>query len=132
MKIVLVPAEGDSLELVSGQTRNNEGKPVGPHNLRQGETPGVVKREYIGKTRIEPEDVKVHSGSITFDVHREFATVDDALDYLVDRLDEPTEGVLKFVKSNGTEKTVYAKAAITNSTVAQVGCSVAISYTIEG
>ena len=127
MKITLVPAEGDPFDLVETQARNNTGKPVGPHNLRLSDTPGVVKREYIGETRIKPEDVSVHSGSCTFDVHREFATVDAALAYVAGIVNEPTEGALKF---DTTE--VFATAAVTSRSVAQVGCSVAVSYTIEG
>lgn len=122
MKITL----GD-YELVSTQARNNTGSPVGPQNLRLTDIPGVVKREYIGETRIKPEDVKVHSGSCTFDVHREFATVADALAYVAGIVNEPTEGALKF---DTTE--VFATAAVTSRSVAQVGCSVAVSYTIEG
>ena len=132
MKILLVLPDNTEFELVKTQARNNDGDPVGPNNLRQSETPGIVKREYIGKTRIEPEDVRVHSGSITFDVHREFSTVDGALDYLVDRLSDPTEGKLVFVKHDGTRRTVFEKAAVSTSSVANVGCSVAVSYTIEG
>ena len=122
MKITL----GD-YELVSGQARNATGSPVGPRNLRLTDIPGVVKREYIGDTRIKPEDVKVHSGSCTFDVHREFATVDAALAYVAGIVNEPTEGALKFDST-----TVFSTAAVTNRSVAQVGCSVAVSYTIEG
>ena len=122
MKITL----GD-YELVSTQARNNTGSPVGPQNLRLTDIPGVVKREYIGETRIKPEDVKVHSGSCTFDVHREFATVALALAYVAGIVNEPTEGALKF---DTTE--VFATAAVTSRSVAQVGCSVAVSYTIEG
>lgn len=122
MKITL----GD-YELVSTQARNNTGSPVGPQNLRLSDTPGVVKREYIGETRIKPEDVRVHSGSCTFDVHREFATVADALAYVAGIVNEPTEGALMF---DTTE--VFATAAVTLRSVAQVGCSVAVSYTIEG
>lgn len=122
MKITL----GD-YELVSSQTRNNTGSPVGPQNLRLTDIPGVVKREYIGETRIKPEDVKVHSGSCTFDVHREFATVADALAYVAGIVNEPTEGALKFDST-----TVFPTAARSTSSVAQVGCSVAVSYTIEG
>ena len=122
MKITL----GD-YELVSSQTRNNTGSPVGPANLRLSDTPGVVKREYIGETRIKPEDVRVHSGTCTFDVHREFATVADALAYVAGIVNEPTEGALKFDST-----TVFANAAVTQRSVANVGCSVAVSYTIEG
>ena len=127
MTIKLVPSEGEAFELVSTQARNNEGKPVGPRNLRLSDMPGVVKREYIGETRIKPEDVRVHSGSCTFDVHREFASVDLALAYVAGIVNEPTEGALKF---DNTE--VFATAAVTSRSVAQVGCSVAVSYTIEG
>ena len=122
MKITL----GD-FELVSTQARNSTGSPVGPQNLRLFDTPGVVKREYIGDTRIKPEDVRVHSGSCIFDVHREFATVALALAYVAGFVDEPTEGALKFDST-----TVFANAAVASRSVAQVGCSVAVSYTIEG
>ena len=122
MKITL----GD-YELVSSQTRNNTGSPVGPANLRLSDTPGVVKREYIGETRIKPEDVRVHSGTCTFDVHREFSTVALALAYVAGFVNEPTEGALKFDST-----TVFENAAVTQRSVANVGCSVAVSYTIEG
>ena len=114
-------------ELVSSQTRNNTGSPVGPANLRLSDTPGVVKREYIGETRISPEDVRVHSGTCTFDVHREFSTVALALAYVAGLVNEPTEGALKFDST-----TVFENAAVTQRSVANVGCSVAVSYTIEG
>lgn len=122
MKITL----GD-FELVSTQARNNTGAPVGPQNLRLSDMPGVVKREYIGKTRIEPEDVRVHSGSCTFDVHREFASVADALAYVAGIVNEQVEGELKFDST-----VVFDNAAVTSRVVVHVGCSVAVSYTIEG
>ena len=122
MKITL----GD-YELVSSQARNNTGSPVGPANLRLSDTPGVVKREYIGETRIKPEDVRVQSGTCTFDVHREFSTVALALAYVAGIVNEPTEGPLKFDST-----TVFENAAVTQRSVANVGCSVAVSYTIEG
>lgn len=122
MKITL----GD-YELVSTQERNNDGEPVGPANLRLSDAPGVVKREYIGETRIRPEDVRVHSGTCTFDVHREFATVALALEYVAGIVNEPTEGALMF-----GENEVFENAAVTSRSVANVGCSVAVSYTIEG
>ena len=122
MKITL----GD-FELVSTQARNKDGDPVGPQNLRLADTPGVVKREYIGETRIRPEDVRVHSGTCTFDVHREFATVALALEYVAGIVNEPTEGALMF-----GENEVFENAAVASRSVAQVGCSVAVSYTIEG
>lgn len=120
-------------ELVSTQARNNIGSPVGPDKLRLNDTPGIVKREFVGKTRIEPEDVRVHSGGATFDVHREFATVGAALTYAtVTLLNEPTEGPLTVVDDDGNENEVFAKACVANRTAAMIGCTVAISYTIEG
>ena len=127
MKIT-IGTTGNLTELVSTQARNNTGSPVGPDKLRLADTPGIVKREYIGKDRIEPEDVKVHSGVCTFDVHREFASVDDALEYVGSTmLDERTEGEFKI-----GDNVVFAKAAVTNRTAALIGCTVAISYTVEG
>ena len=127
MKIT-IGTTGNLTELVSTQARNNTGSPVGPDKLRIADTPGIVKREYIGKDRIEPEDVRVHSGVCTFDVHREFATVDDALEYVGSTmLNEHTEGEFKIGNN-----VVFAKAAVTNRTAALVGCTVAISYTVEG
>ena len=127
MKIT-IGTTGNLTELVSTQARNNTGLPVGPDKLRLNDTPGIVKREYIGKDRIEPEDVKVHSGVCTFDVHREFATVNDALAYISgDFLNEVSEGEFKIGNN-----VVFAKAGVSNRTVALVGCTVAISYTVEG
>ena len=127
MKIT-IGTTGNITELVATQARNNTGSPVGPDKLRIADTPGIVKREYIGKDRIEPEDVKVHSGVCTFDVHREFASVEDALEYVGSTmLNERTEGEFKIGNN-----VVFAKAAVTNRTAALVGCTVAISYTVEG
>ena len=127
MKIT-IGTTGNITELVSTQARNNTGSPVGPDKLRIADTPGIVKREYIGKDRIEPEDVKVHSGVCTFDVHREFASVDDALEYVGSTmLNEQTEGEFKIGNN-----VVFAKAAVTSRAAALVGCTVAISYTVEG
>ena len=122
MKITL----GD-YELVSTQARNSTGSPVGPDKLVLADNPGVVKREYIGKTRIEPEDVRVHSGTCSFTVHREYATVADALAFVAGIVNEPTEGAFKFDST-----TVFEKATLSNHTASLVGCSVSISYTIEG
>lgn len=132
MKIT-IGTTGNLTELVSTQARNNTGSPVGPDKLRIADTPGIVKREYIGKDRIEPEDVKVHSGVCTFDVHREFASVGAALTYAtVTLLNEQTEGALTVIDDDGNENLVFAKAAVTNRTAALVGCTVAVSYTVEG
>ena len=117
-----------STELVSGQARNSTGSPVGPDKLTVNDSPGVVRREFIGKTRIEPEDVRPHSGTVSFDAHRTFATVDAALAYVGGTmLAEETQGAFK-IGSN----TVFAKATVTDRRAALVGCTVVVSYTIEG
>ena len=127
MKIT-IGTTGNITELVSTQARNNTGSPVGPNRLRLSDMPGVVKREFVGKTRIEPEDVRVHSGTCTFDVHRTFGSVDDALAYISgDFLNEVSEGEFKIGNN-----VVFAKAGVSNRIVALVGCTVAVSYTIEG
>lgn len=111
-----------------GDVRNQSGDAIGPKDLRINDAPGVVKREYIGETRIKPEDVRVHSGTVTFSVERIFATPAAATAYaLVTLLNEETEGALTCGDSE-----VFAHAAVTNRTAAQVGCAVAVSYTIEG
>ena len=117
---------GDTV-LCHGETRTQDGDAIGPRDLRITDSPGVVKREYIGETRIRPEDVRVHSGTCTFDVHREFSTVALALAYVAGIVNEPTDGALKFDST-----TVFENAAVTQRSVANVGCSVAVSYTIEG
>ena len=127
MKITI----GD-LELVSGQERlvgfGNWGKGIGPSNLRMNDSPGVVMREYVGADRVQGEHVKCDHGTLTFDVERIFETPADALAYVGGAyLAETSEGALKF----GTN-TVFAQAAVTNRSVAVVGCAVAVSYTIEG
>lgn len=117
-----------STELVSGQTRNSTGSPIGPDNLVIDDRPGIVIREYVGKTRIEPEDVKPHHGSASFGVTRTFASVAAALTYMsTTLLGEETEGALKF-----DSNVVFSKATVSNRKAANVGCTVVVNYTIEG
>lgn len=114
--------------LVAGLTRNNLGNPVGPSNFRMTDAPGVVRREYVGADRIRPEHVKCDAGTINFDVTRTFASEADALSYIAGAfLTEASEGELKLDNT-----TVFAHAAVTSRSIAHKGCSVAISYTIEG
>lgn len=118
--------------LVDGQSRlvgtGNWGKGIGPANLRMNLAPGVVLREYVGADRVQGEHVKCDHGSMTFDVERIFASPADALAYVRGAfLSEQSEGALKFDST-----TVFAQAAVTNRSVAVVGCAVAVSYTIEG
>lgn len=117
-----------STELVSGQARNSTGSPVGPENLTINDNPGVVRRELIGKTRVETADVRPHSGVVTFGVSRIFSSVDLALAYMsTTMLAEETEGELKFDNA-----VVFGKATVANRKAANVGCCVSVQYTIEG
>ena len=116
--------------LCAGQTRNDTGSPVGPHDLRMQLVPGVAVREYVGADRIQPEHIRCDSGSITFGVTRTFGSVDDALEYLSGAfLTETSEGQLKFGDTN-----VFGekKSAVAQRTAALVGCTVAINYSITG
>lgn len=114
--------------LCAGQTRNSTGSPVGPANLRLSLTPGVILREYVGADRVAGEHIKCDRGAVTFEVERIFATPAAALTYLSTTfLAEASEGALKFDST-----TVFENAAVTARSVALVGCSVAVSYTIEG
>lgn len=115
-------------ELCATQTRNSTGSPVGPSNFRASDAPGVVKHDYVGADRTRPEHIKCDAGTVTFDVNRTFATVEDAVAYAcVGIREEAVEGELKFGNN-----IIFAHAAVTSRSVAQVGCTVAISYTIEG
>ena len=102
--------------------------PVGPSNFRASDAPGIVKHDYVGADRTRPEHIKCDSGTVTFDVNRTFATVEDAVAYAcVGIRSEAVEGELKFGNN-----VIFTHAAVTSRSVAQVGCSVAVSYTIEG
>lgn len=114
--------------LCAGQTRNATGSPVGPSNFRASDAPGIVKHDYIGADRTRPEHIRCDSGSVTFDVSRTFGSVDAAIQYAcIGIRSEAVEGELKY-----GGRTVFEHAAVTTRSVAQVGCTVAVSYTIEG
>lgn len=114
--------------LCAGQQRSVNGTPVGPSNFRSTDAPGIVKHDYIGAERTHPEHIRCDSGSVTFDVSRTFESVADAIEYAcVGIREEDVEGPLTY-----DGKTVYKHAAITSRSVAHVGCTVAVSYTIEG
>lgn len=130
-----------STTLCEGQTRNDTGYPVGPRDLRIQLTPGVAIREFVGADRVQPEHVKCDSGSISFGVTRTFATADAALTYATSTfLAEPNEGVLTVggTKIFGTRTlsddttVVDAKCVVTQRTLAVVGCTVAVNYSITG
>ncbi len=116
-----------STVLCAGMSRNSTGSPVGPANFRWAEAPGVVKRDYVGAERTAAERIQADSGVITFDVTRTFASVDAALAYIVASKSENVAGVLTFDST-----AILPNAAVTNRTLVHRGCSVTISYTIEG
>ena len=118
-----------STTLCAGNTRNSTGDPVGPNNMRMTVTPGVAIREYVGADRVQPEHVKCDSGSLTFGVTRTFATPALALAYVAGAfLTEASEGQLKFDNTN----VFGAKSVVAQRTVAVVGCTIAVTYSITG
>ena len=117
-----------STTLCAGQTRNNTGSPVGPRDIIDNEAPGVVMREYVGADRVAGDHVRCDHGSVTFGVTRTFATVADATQYaLVGHRSEATVGALKY-----DDTTIFENAAVTSRSIAQIGCTVVVNYTIEG
>lgn len=130
---------GTATKLCEGDVRDTTGKPMGPRDLRIQLTPGVAIREFVGADRVQPEHVKCDSGSISFGVTRTFATPEAAITYATSTfLNEPNEGVLTVgtTKIFGTRTvgntTVDAKCAVTQRTLAVVGCTVAVNYSITG
>ncbi len=130
---------GTTTTLCAGDARNSSGNPMGPRDLRMQLTPGVAIREFVGADRVQPEHVKCDSGSISFGVTRTYATEALALAYATGAfLSEPSEGVLTVggTKLFGTRTvgntTVDAKCVVTQRTLAVVGCSVAVNYSITG
>ena len=84
-------------KLCEGQTRNNTGAPVGPRDIRDAETPGVVIREYVGVDRVVGDRVGCDHGTVTFGVTRTYGSVDDATAYvLVGHRSEDTVGALMY------------------------------------
>jgi len=118
-----------SSTLCAGDARNSTGNPVGPRDLRMQLTPGVAVREYVGADRVQPEHVKCDSGSVSFGVTRTYATPALALAYVSGAfLAEASEGQLKFDNTN----VFGAKSVVAQRTVAVVGCTVAVNYSITG
>ena len=115
-------------KLCEGQTRNNTGAPVGPRDLRDAETPGVVIREYVGADRVVGDRVGCDHGTVTFGVTRTFSSVALATAYApVGHRSEDAVGALKYDST-----TIFDDAAVTRREIAQVGCTVVVNYTIEG
>ena len=118
-----------STTLCAGDQRNTTGSPVGPNNFRMHIAPGVAVREFVGADRIQPEHIRCDSGSVTFGVTRTYATEALALAYAAsDFITEAKEGQLKFNSTN----IFGAKSVVTERTLAVVGRTVAVNYTIQG
>ena len=114
--------------LCAGQARNTTGSPVGPRDIRDNEFPGVVMREYVGADRVAGDHVGCDHGSVTFGVTRTYGTVAAATEYaLVGHRAEDTVGPLKYDNT-----VIFENAAVTSRSIAQVGCTVVVNYTIEG
>ena len=115
--------------LCAGDARSSTGDPEGPRDLRMQLAPGVAVREYVGADRVQPEHVRCDSGSLTFGVTRTFATPALALAYVAGAfLEEASEGQLKFDGTN----VFGAKSVVAQRTVAVVGCTVSVNYSITG
>ena len=130
MNLTITPYASGSTATVlcSDGDRSVDGAPVGPGNLAINETPGVEMREYVGADRVSPENVRCNHGTLTFQATRVFATTALATAYaLVGHRSEPTEGVLAY-----GETTIFPKACVTSKRIGMVGCTVVVTYTIEG
>lgn len=118
-----------STTLCHGQTRSTAGDAVGPDGLEIEDVPGVAVYELIGADRIAPEHVKCDAGTVSFSVTRTFADVPAALAYFEEGLlEEAAEGQLKF----GTANVFGPKSVVTRRRAKLVGCSVIVSYNIQG
>lgn len=114
--------------LCAGQARNSTGSPVGPRDIKDAETPGVVLREYVGADRVAGDRVRCDHGVVTFGVTRTYGSVADATAYaLTGHRSEDTVGALKY-----DDTTIFENAAVTSRSIAQIGCTVVVNYTIEG
>ena len=88
--------------LCAGQARNSTGSPVGPRDIKDAETPGVVLREYVGADRVAGDRVRCDHGVVTFGVTRTYGSVADATAYaLTGHRSEDTVGALQYDDSVG-------------------------------
>lgn len=118
---------GDTV-LCAGQERNKTGSPIGPEDFRGVDAPGVVTHDYVGAEREHPELIRCNHGSISFGVTRTFANIGEAAAYMAtDFWTEGSTGELRF-----GSRTIFATACVTQRAYAWVGCTVQVSYTIEG
>ena len=117
-----------STTLCAGSTRSVAGDPVGPDDLRGSLAPGISDRAYIGAPGIKPEKIGNDRRGISFSVTRTYATPAAALAYISGGFfAEDVEGALTLGGS-----TIMTNAAIRDRRFAHVGCTVIVSYQIEG
>ena len=118
---------GDTM-LSTGDARRSDGKPFGVGSITVSETPGAELREYVGADRVEGEHVRCDHGSVSFQTHRVFPTVDAAVAWaMAGHREEAKAGALVFGGN-----TVFAKAVVTAKRLSQVGVAVVTQYTVEG
>ena len=118
---------GDTV-LSTGDARRSDGKPFGVGGITVSETPGAELREYVGADRVDGEHVRCDHGSVSFQTHRVFPTVEAAVAWAMSgHRDEAKAGALVF----GGNK-VFAKAVVTAKRLSQVGVAVVTQYTVEG
>jgi len=119
---------GDTV-LSEGDSRpSTAGTPFGVSGITVSETPGVEIREYVGADRVEGEHVRCDHGSVSFQTHRVFGTVEAAVAWtMAGHRAEAKEGALVLGST-----TVFSKAVVTRKQLSQVGVAVVTQYTIEG
>ena len=114
--------------LSTGDARRSDGKPFGVGGITVSETPGAEIREYVGADRIEGEHVRCDHGSVSFQTHRVFATVEAAVAWAMSgHRAEAKAGALVFGGN-----TVFVTAVVTAKRLSQVGVAVVTQYTVEG
>ena len=121
------PKLGDTV-LATGDARRSDGNPFGVGGITVSETPGAEIREYVGADRVEGEHIRCDHGSVSFQTHRVFPTVEAAVAWaMFGHREEAKAGALVFGGN-----TVFAKAVVTAKRLSQVGVAVVTQYTVEG
>ena len=118
---------GDTV-LSTGDARRSDGNPFGVGGITVSATPGAESREYVGADRVEGEHIRGDHGSVSFQTHRVFPTVEAAVAWaMFGHREEAKAGALVFGGN-----TVFAKAVVTAKRLSQVGVAVVTQYTVEG
>ena len=114
--------------LSTGDARRSDGKPFGVGGITVSETPGAELREYVGADRVEGEHGRCDHGSVSFQTHRVFPTVEAAVAWAMSgHRAEAKAGALVFGGN-----TVFVTAVVTAKRLSQVGVAVVTQYTVEG